>query len=104
MKRVVASVPNTTARSYTWALATCDVTLTGGFTFWLEIVNRFPVRDATIQHAMVCAFITSREYQERFSPVFTHSNTEADSKIATNTQCLVCSLPSYHAISSPGFY
>jgi hypothetical protein len=48
----------------------------GGFIFWLEIVNRFPVRDATIQHAMVCAFITSREYQERFSPVFIHSNTE----------------------------
>jgi hypothetical protein len=25
---------------------------------------------------MVCAFITSTEYQQRFSPVIPHSNTE----------------------------
>jgi hypothetical protein len=48
----------------------------GGFLFWLDQVNRFPIRDATIQHAMVCAFITSREYQERFSSSVTHSNAE----------------------------
>ena len=48
----------------------------GGFLFWLNIVNGFPVRNAEIQHAMVCAFITSSEYQLRFSPVVTHSNAE----------------------------
>ncbi len=49
---------------------------TGGFLFWLDQVNRFPVRDAGIQSAMVCAFITSAEYQQRFSPVVTRSNSE----------------------------
>lgn len=48
----------------------------GGFLFWLEVVGRFPFRDITGQNAMVCAFITSREYQERFSPIVTHFNSE----------------------------
>ncbi len=48
----------------------------GGFLFWLFQVNRFPVRNTEIQHAMVCAFITSREYQERFGSVVLHSNQE----------------------------
>jgi len=48
----------------------------GGFLFWLGKVNEFPVRNAEIQHVMVCAFITSREYQERFSPVVTRTNSE----------------------------
>ena len=48
----------------------------GGFLFWLGKVNEFPVRNAEIQHTMVCAFVTSREYQQRFSPVITHSNVE----------------------------
>jgi hypothetical protein len=48
----------------------------GGFLFWLGQVNQFPVRDATIQSSMVCAFITSGEYQQRFSPAVTHSNSE----------------------------
>jgi Metallo-peptidase family M12/Calx-beta domain/Reprolysin family propeptide len=48
----------------------------GGFLFWLGQVNQFPVRDATIQSSMVCAFITSAEYQQRFSPAVTHSNSE----------------------------
>ena len=48
----------------------------GGFLFWLGQVNLFPVRDAGIQHSMVCAFITSGEYQQRFSSVVTHSNSE----------------------------
>jgi hypothetical protein len=46
----------------------------GGFLFWLGQINRFPLRDTLIQNAMVCSFITSREYQERFSPVVTRSN------------------------------
>jgi hypothetical protein len=49
---------------------------TGGLLFWLGQVNQFPVRDAGIQSAMVCAFITSAEYQQRFSPAVTHSNSE----------------------------
>ncbi len=47
-----------------------------GFLFWLGQVNGAPVRDITKQHAMVCAFITAAEYQQRFSSVVTHSNTE----------------------------
>jgi hypothetical protein len=49
---------------------------TGGLLFWLGQVNQFPVRDASIQSTMVCAFITSAEYQRRFSTVATRSNSE----------------------------
>ncbi|MDX6612502.1 MAG: hypothetical protein QOD75_1688 [Blastocatellia bacterium] len=48
----------------------------GGFLFWLGQVNSGPLRDVAKQHAMVCSFITSTEYQERFSTVVTHSNAE----------------------------
>lgn len=48
----------------------------GGLLFWLGQVNRFPIRDGNAQHAMVCSFITSAEYQRRFSPLVTHSNAE----------------------------
>jgi hypothetical protein len=47
-----------------------------GFLFWLGQVNGAPLRDVQRQHAMVCSFITSLEYQLRFSSVVTHSNTE----------------------------
>jgi hypothetical protein len=47
-----------------------------GFLFWLGQVNSGPLRDVTKQHAMVCSFITSAEYQNRFSSVVTHSNAE----------------------------
>ena len=47
-----------------------------GFDFWLEQVNRFPIRSVDAQHAMVCSFITSAEYQLRFSSVVTHMNAE----------------------------
>jgi len=47
-----------------------------GFDFWLGQVDRFPIRDVGIQHAMVCSFITSAEYQQRFSSVVTHTNNE----------------------------
>jgi hypothetical protein len=47
-----------------------------GFLFWLNQVNQFPVRDTGIQHTMACAFITSAEYQQRFSSVVTRSNSE----------------------------
>jgi len=48
----------------------------GGFLFWLGQVNGALLRDTSRQHAMVCSFITSTEYQQRFSAVVTHSNSE----------------------------
>jgi hypothetical protein len=48
----------------------------GGFLFWLGQVNSAPLRDTSKQHAMVCSFITSTEYQLRFSSVTPHSNGE----------------------------
>jgi glucose/arabinose dehydrogenase len=45
-----------------------------GFLFWLGQVNSGPLRDIAKQHAMVCAFITSQEYQQRFASIFTRSN------------------------------
>jgi len=49
-----------------------------GFMFWLGQVNSGPLRDITKQHAMVCSFITSAEYQLRFSPIVSHNNTECN--------------------------
>jgi hypothetical protein len=48
----------------------------GGFLFWLGQVNSGPLRDGNKQHGMVCSFITSAEYQLRFSSVVTHTNSE----------------------------
>jgi hypothetical protein len=47
-----------------------------GFLFWLGRVDSAPLRNVGAQHAMVCSFITSTEYQLRFSSVLTHSNAE----------------------------
>jgi outer membrane protein assembly factor BamB len=47
-----------------------------GFLFWLGQVSSGPLRDVGKQHAMVCAFITSAEYQQRVSSVVTHTNSE----------------------------
>jgi Tol biopolymer transport system component len=47
-----------------------------GFIFWLGQVNSGPLRDVDKQHAMVCSFVTSQEYQERFSLAVTHNNAE----------------------------
>ena len=44
-----------------------------GYQFWLNILNN---RVANNYRAMVCAFLTSREYQERFSSVVTRSDAE----------------------------
>jgi hypothetical protein len=45
----------------------------GGFHFWLDILNN----SATSNYrGMVCSFITSTEYQRRFSAVVSHSNAE----------------------------
>jgi hypothetical protein len=48
----------------------------GGFLFWLDQVSSAPPRDVPKQHAMVCAFITSGEYQQRFSLLVTHTDDE----------------------------
>ena len=47
-----------------------------GFLFWLGQVNGAPLRDVAKQHAMVCSFTTSAEYQQRFSSVVSHTNAE----------------------------
>jgi Domain of unknown function (DUF4214) len=44
-----------------------------GYNFWLNVLtNRVPDN----YHAMVCAFLTSAEYQQRFSSVVAHTNVE----------------------------
>jgi len=48
----------------------------GGFLFWLGQVSSAPLRNVPKQHAMVCSFITSAEYQQRFSTVAPHNNDE----------------------------
>ncbi|MDX6611404.1 MAG: hypothetical protein QOD75_590 [Blastocatellia bacterium] len=48
----------------------------GGFNFWLTQINSAPLRDVARQQALVCSFITSQEYQERFSSVVTRTNAE----------------------------
>jgi hypothetical protein len=47
-----------------------------GFLFWLGQVSSGPLRDVGKQHAMACSFITSTEYQQRFSSIVTHNNSE----------------------------
>ena len=47
-----------------------------GLLFWLGQMNSAALRDVAKQHAMVCSFVTSAEYQLRFSAVVTHSNAE----------------------------
>lgn len=44
----------------------------GGYQFWLDVLNRLPAPNN--YRSMVCAFITSDEYQQRFSSVKTRSN------------------------------
>jgi uncharacterized repeat protein (TIGR01451 family) len=44
-----------------------------GYAFWLDVITN---QDPNNYHGMVCAFITSAEYQLRFSSVVTHSNVE----------------------------
>jgi CSLREA domain-containing protein len=44
-----------------------------GFQFWLDVLNNKVPGNF---RSMVCAFITSAEYQQRFSSVVTHTNAE----------------------------
>ena len=53
----------------------------GGFMFWLGQVNSAPLRSPTKQRSMVCSFITSDEYELRFSgslPTPHHNNSECN--------------------------
>jgi hypothetical protein len=43
----------------------------GGYLFWLDVLNN---RVPGNYKGMVCAFITSKEYQDRFSPMQTHND------------------------------
>jgi hypothetical protein len=45
----------------------------GGYAFWLDVLN---YRDPGNFRSIVCAFITSTEYQKRFSSMVTYSNAE----------------------------
>jgi hypothetical protein len=45
----------------------------GGYDFWLNVLNN---REPNNYRGMVCAFITSAEYQLRFSLLVTHTNAE----------------------------
>jgi len=42
----------------------------GGYDFWQEVLNK---REGNYR-GMVCAFITSAEYQRRFSSIVNHSD------------------------------
>jgi len=44
-----------------------------GYNFWLDVLNN---REPGNFRGMVCSFITSTEYQRRFSSVVSHSNGE----------------------------
>jgi hypothetical protein len=44
-----------------------------GYYFWLDVLNN---REVDNFRGMVCSFITSTEYQRRFSSIVTHSNAE----------------------------
>jgi CSLREA domain-containing protein len=48
----------------------------GGYQFWLGVLNSQLPQDMSGYHAMVCAFVTSGEYQDRFSAIHTHGNGE----------------------------
>ena len=47
-----------------------------GLNFWVNILKNKPARDPEAARSMVCAFLTSTEYQNRFGMVATHSSTE----------------------------
>ncbi|MCU1267467.1 MAG: Na-Ca exchanger/integrin-beta4 [Acidobacteria bacterium] len=55
-----------------------------GYDFWLNVVNSFPLRDTRGQNSMVCAFITSAEYQQRFSSIIPRGNGECTPSLASS--------------------
>lgn len=47
-----------------------------GYQFWLDVLNNRLPNDPSGYRAMVCAFLTSAEYQDRFGAVRTRSNAD----------------------------
>ncbi|HSB26380.1 MAG TPA: matrixin family metalloprotease [Pyrinomonadaceae bacterium] len=47
-----------------------------GFNFWVNVLKSKPLRDPSAARSMVCAFLTSTEYQNRFGMLTTHSTGE----------------------------
>ena len=47
-----------------------------GFNFWVNVLKSKPLRDPEAARSMVCAFLTSSEYQNRFGMLTTHTNGE----------------------------
>jgi len=48
----------------------------GGFLFWQSQINTAAVGNVPKQQALVCSFITSAEYQQRFGPNAPRTNKE----------------------------
>ena len=49
-----------------------------GFSFWVTDLKNRPLRDSTAARSMVCAFLNSVEYQERFGLLTTHTPGECN--------------------------
>jgi len=47
-----------------------------GFNFWVNVLKSKPLRDADSARSMVCAFLNSTEYQNRFGMLATHNSGE----------------------------
>lgn len=47
-----------------------------GFNFWVNVLKNKPLRDPDSARSMVCAFLTSTEYQNRFGMLATHNSGE----------------------------
>ena len=47
-----------------------------GYNFWLNVLTNSGGSPGNNYRGMVCAFLTSTEYQQRFGTVVTHSNAE----------------------------
>ena len=49
-----------------------------GYNFWLNVLNNSGVGNPGAYRGMVCSFVTSAEYQKRFSSIVSHSNGECE--------------------------
>ena len=47
-----------------------------GYSFWLNVLTNSGPGETSNYRGMVCSFITAVEYQERFSPIHSHTNSE----------------------------
>jgi hypothetical protein len=49
-----------------------------GYNAWVNTLKGKPLRDADAARSMVCTFINSAEYQNRFGMLVTHTNRECN--------------------------